>query len=309
MGGSVGKSKNSASNQSQNSSENNSRDSSQFSQNIAGIQQPYLDAMYSRAADLNNYQQPGNLAMADRIGSYMNTTADQAQQANANQMAGGAYQNMGLQDTFNNSIQNSLNNPSESAKMYAGIMGGQGNNYADAMKQSYLNDATMARDNMMSNLDSRAAGVGASGSSRQGVATALGNRDISANLQNVMAKTGYDTFDKDLQQKMNIAGMADANTMNRQNLLSSMIGQQQGVMNEGVNNAGTIQNLGMGQFAAQQLPWQGFQNLQGINGAPTVLNSGSSQGMQFGRSQGTGSGSSSGKGSSMSGGVGGGKGK
>jgi hypothetical protein len=158
------------------------------------------------------------------------------------------------------------------------MMGGQGNTYADAMKAGYAADANRATANMLSNLDARAAASGMSGGSRHGTATSQGMYDINSNLQKSLADVGYNTFDKDLQNKLNIAQQADQGTLARQQLMSNMLGQQQGVSTGALGMGQNMQNLGMGAFAPGMMPWQNISNYANALGSPTVLSSGSSSG-------------------------------
>jgi hypothetical protein len=147
------------------------------------------------------------------------------------------------------SLNQSMNNPSAMSEINAMTMGGEGNNYADAMKESYISDANRAQEQMLGNTDARAAASGMSGGSRHGMMQGLGMEGINDQLQKNLAQTGYDTFDKDLNRKLEIAGQADANTFGRQQMMSGMLGQQQNTMNQGIQGGQNMQNLNMGQFA------------------------------------------------------------
>jgi hypothetical protein len=206
------------------------------------------------------------------------------------QLQGGAYSNLGIGNQLMSSLNQSLNSPTNTQSIYAQMMGGKGNNYADAMKASFIGDANRTRDNMMRTLDARATGSGMSGGSRQGVATALSNYDINSNLQHNLADVGYNTFDKDLQNKLAIAQQADQGTLSRQQMLAGMLGNQNGAITNALNSGSSVQDLGQGPLAES---WGNVQGLANIIGHPTVLSSGTS------------SGSSKGKGNSMSLGLGG----
>jgi len=282
MGGSFGK------------SENSSNNNSNFNQSIPQFQQDALKGLYGNAANLfGNFNKQTQGLMSGATGQMQNVY-NQASPAWQQQLQGGAYKDLNAQQVFD-SINNSSNQPSNMQSINNMIMGGAGNNYADAMKGQYVNDANRAQQNMLSNLDARAAASGMSGGSRHGVATALGERDINQNLQRNLAETGYNTFDKDLERKLSIAGAADQNTLARQQMMTNMLGGKQQAMQSGINSGQGMQNLGMGQFAPSMVPWQGMQNYAATIGGPTVLSSGA------------GTGSSHGKGKSTSGGIGGGK--
>ena len=268
MSGSMGLSK----------SESDSQNQNQFQQNVWSGQAPYLESMYGQAGDLYGATNPNMQAGVPSAASGMQGVADSANPAWQNQLQGGAYRDMGLQNTFMDSMNNSLNNPSAMQDINAMIMGGSGNNYADAMRDQYTQDAQRAMDLQNSTLDQRAALSGQSGSSRHGVAQALGNENITDNLQTQLANTGYNTFDKDLDRKLQIANQADQGTLARQGMMGNMIGEQQGAMQSGLGMAPDMQGLSMAPFAAYQAPWTGMQNYSNAIGGPTVLGSGSGSG-------------------------------
>ena len=249
---------------------------SNFNQTIPQFQQDALKQLYAQA---QNQFGVTNAATNDQIpgaNNFINQVNQGAMGGFQNDLKGGVYQDMGNQKALRDSLQQSMNNPSATSQIYGQMMGGNGNNYADAMKASYITDANRTQQNMLANLDARAAASGMSGGSRHGTATAQGMNDINSNLQRNMATTGYETFDKDLQNKLNVAQQADAGTLARQQMLSGMIGQQQGVQT-GAQQAGqNMQNLGMGSFAPSMIPWQNLSNYSNVIGSPNVLSSGNS---------------------------------
>ena len=251
---------------------------SYFNQTIPKWQSDALKKMYGAAA--STFGNTGSAINAQTPGaqSYIDQTNSAAMPEWQSQLKGGVYQGMDNANALSNSLQQSLNSPTNTQSIYSQMMGGNGNNYADAMKAGYTADANRATDSMLSNLDSRAAASGMSGGSRHGVATSQGMYDINSNLQKNLAQTGYDTFDKDLQQKLNIAQQADSGTLARQQMMSGMLGQQQGVQTGALNSGGQMQNLGMGSFAPTMMPWQNMSNYANSIGSPTVLNSGNSSG-------------------------------
>lgn len=246
-----------------------------FGQNIYAPQGGALQQYYNRlgsAYDTSNEQVPG-------VQNAVNKISGQAQNTWGNQLSGGAYRGMQLPQMLTSSLKQSESSPSNTSKIYADVMGGQGNNYADAMKASYLGDANRATSNMLSNLDARAAASGMSGGSRHGIATSQGLYDINSNLQKNLAETGYNTFDKDLQNKLAIAQQADQGTLARQNLMSQLLGQQQQATVGALDNTGQMQNSAMNAFS---LPWANVNSYQRAIGNPTVLSSGSTYGQNTG---------------------------
>ena len=283
MSGSLGKSE----------SESDSQSTNQFRQNVWPVQSNALAGLYNQAGNLFGQTNTGMQGQIPGATDYISGIADQAQPAWQDQMAGGAYRDMGLQGSLMGSLNQSLNNPSAMSEINAMVMGGECNNYAVAMKNQYMQDARRAKNQMLSNMDARAVASGQSGSSRHGVAQAEGMRGINENLQSNLARTGFDTFDKDLDRKLQIAGMADQGTLARQQMMSGMLGSQNQAQQYGLGQSGQMQNLGMGQFAPQMMPWQAMGNYADVIGGPTILGSG----------EGSMSGSSDAKGFSMAGGM------
>lgn len=272
---------------------NKSNDQSSFNQDVWGTQGDALKNLYSQVGNLFDSTSGW---MKNRMGSasdYMDNIAQGAQPAWKQQMQGGAFANPDLMNQLMRSITASNNQPSATSEINAMVMGGEGNNYADAMKQSYMEDANKAQEMMLANTDARAAASGMSGGSRHGIMQAQGMDDINTNLQQNLARTGYGSFDRDLDRKLQIAGQADQGTLARQQMMQQMLGSQQQAMSEGLAGSQGMQNLGMGQFSPYMAPWQVAGAYSNAIGAPTVLGSGSSNASSKG---GDASGSMGGKG-------------
>jgi hypothetical protein len=263
-----------------------------FSQNIPGFQKDALTKLYGQAEDLfknfNSQVQRQMPGATKRGQQYLN----KAMPAFLQQLNGGAYAGLNGNQIAANLMRGG---PSATQQLQASIMGGQGNNYADAMKGQYMQDAQRASDQMMSNLDARISDTGMSGGARHGVAQAMGMRDINSNLQRNLAETGFNTFDKDLDRKLGIAQQADTNTLQRQNMLTDMLGQKNNTIANAINNTGNMAQGAQSLFSNFMAPWAGLQNYTSTIGSPTVLSSGG------------GAGRASSKGKSGSGGIGGGK--
>ena len=279
----------------------NNAANSQFGQNV--FQAPALNQLYNQAGGLYNQTQNQAQSLVPGAINYQNQVAQGAQGANQGNMQGGAYAPFNFGQQLSNSLQQSQNTPSASQQIYQGIMGGQGNSYLPAMRGQLEQNAARVNDLNSARNSAQAAASGMSGGSRQGVLDALNRSETNRNLQGTEAQLGYDTFNQDLQNKMNIANQADTNNFGRQQLMSGLLGQQQGTINQGIGNAGNIQGLGMGQFNAANAPWQGMQAYQGALGAPTILNQGSSSSVGKGTSSGYGLGQSSGSSKSGGGGI------
>jgi len=259
-----------------NESSGSSSSNSNFSQDIPAFQQAALKKLYGQAENIFKDVNAKTSAQTPGINQYVANVSQAALPAFQANVQGGVYKDLGFGNQLSNSLQQSLNNPSATSQIYANIMGGQGNNYADALKASFIGDANRAQDNMLANLDARAAASGMSGGSRHGLATSQGLYDINSNLQKNLADVGYQTFDQDWQNKLGIAQQADQGTLARQQMLSDLLGQQQGTVTGALDQGATLQNLGMGQFAPTMIPWQNMSNYSNVIGSPTVLSKGNS---------------------------------
>jgi hypothetical protein len=272
---------------------------SDFLQNVfnSGALQNLYNAAQSAYGNANaqtQQQLPG--AMQNN-----NIAAQQAMGANNQNLQGGVYGNLGIGNSLMQSLNSTLNNPSNSQKLYQQITGGEGNSYLPALKASMEKDQNNINNMNQAQIDAQAAAAGQSGGARQGVAqalnTQLGNQALARN-ENQM---GYDTFNQDLQNKLGIAGMADQNTLARQQLMSGMLGQQQGTINQGIGNTSNIQGYNMGGMNAANAGMNPLQQYIAAIGGPAILNSGSSRNNTNSSANSLGFGQSSG--SSKSGGV------
>lgn len=265
-------------------SENQAQNQSDFGQNVWGPSGSALQNMFGQVGGMFQpvaVNAPGQMAFGQGFGKGVMNEQLPAWQ---NQMQGGAYSDMGLSQNLMDSLNRSQMQPSSMQEVNQMIMGGSGNTYADAMKDQYVSDATRAQENMLGNLDARAAASGMSGGARHGVGVGRGMEDINRNLQRNMAQTGFETFDKDLDRKLAIAQQADQGTLARQGMMADMLGQQQGAMSGGLNYGGNLLNQAMQQ---QMMPWTIGGAYANILGAPTVLGSGTSSGSSSGKGFGT----------------------
>jgi len=261
---------------------------SSFDTRIFEQQIPYLTQMYREANNLYTDSAGQMQDMAPGMADSIQQNVDQSNPYWQNQMAGGSYQDMNLQNQLMGSLNQSLNNPTATQEINNMIMGGEGNNYADAMKNQYVDDANRATDNMLQNMDARASASGMSGGSRHGTAIARGMDDINRNLQSNLAETGYNTFDQDLNRKLQIAQQADQGTLARQGMMQDMLGDMQNTQNLGLNNT-TQQNTNeMDAMAPYMAPWQAMGQYAGAIGSPQVLGSGESYGSSDSKSGGGG---------------------
>jgi hypothetical protein len=239
-----------------------------FSQRLPKIQRSALNDLYSQGKQLYSGQ--------DTSGSqaYSNNVANMGLPTYQNMLNGGAYEGLDA-NGIAQQLQQSLNTPSNASEIYASVMGGKGNNYADAMKSTYMADANEAQKLMLGNLDARAAASSMGGGDRHGIAQGLGFEGINKNLQANLAKTGYDTFNQDLMNKLGIAQQADSNTLARQQMLTGMVGDKNATMQNALGFGGQMQNMGMNSL---NIPWQLLQNYTNTIGSPIVMSQGNGSG-------------------------------
>jgi len=268
MGGSAGKSE--------------SDSNSGFQQNVwnPGAQ----ENMQSGFQDSWNQNQQGMQNLVPGASDQNQGIFDASNPAWQNQLEGGAYAGMDLQGDYNRALQGGGNEQF----MNESIMGGAGNDYVDAMKGQMQQDSDDILERSLAMTDARAAGNQLGGSSRHGLVQADQIQNSNRNLMDAKTNLGYNTFDKDMDRKMDIARNADEFDMGRLNMAGSMLNNKQGVMGGAIDQGSQMQNLGMGGMAPYMAP--GDMNAQHASnmGNPTIL--------------GQGYGDSSAKGSSLSGG-------
>lgn len=255
-----------------------SKSKSSFQDRVWGGQSGALQDLYGNAQDLFNQTNTGMQGLQPGATQNMQDTYNQVNPAYQEQLQGGAYRDMGLQNQLMGSLNQSMNQPSAMSQINAMTMGGEGNNYADAMRDQYIQDANRAQDRMMANTDARAAASMMSGGSRHGIAQGLGMESINDSLQSSLAKTGYDTFEADLQRKLDIAQQADQGNLARQQMMSGMIGRQNQAQQGAIQGGQNMQNINMGQYAPQMMPWDAIGEYGNVIGRPTILGSGKQSG-------------------------------
>ena len=262
------------------------RDVSRMGQGVMGEQRDALGQMYNKMGAEQGRYMGQNPTLDTASIQHSNAVRDQAIPQWQRQMEGGAYANLGMGDRLQQSLDQSMNNPSQTAQMNARIMGGGGyNDYAQAMKGEILQDANSINQQNMMNNDARAAASGMSGGSRHGLAQSMDARNVNNAAQNAMTNIGYQTFDKNLDRNMDIANMADANNLARQQMMAGMVDKRNNTMSQGIDNSQQLQNLGLTQYAPQLIGYQGMQDYAKALGAPTVLTEGGQDNSGFSRGQ------------------------
>lgn len=286
-------SSNGAMNMFSNNSQNTSSGSNNFGQNVFDPQGTALGGAYGQAGNLYGTTSGQTQGQIPGAIDYSNQQAQGAGAANLNNMQGGAYGGLNIGKELMGSLNQSQNSPSNTQAIYSQMMGG-GNSYLQPLQESMLQNEANAQNLNSGQNAAQAAASGMSGGSRQGVQDALMKSMGNQNLTEQMNKMGYNTYDKALQDRLGIAQQADANTLGRQQMMSGMLGQQQGTSDRAVANTGNVQGLGQGGINAINSAWGGLNNYRNSLGDPTVLNSGSSQRESQGTSNGWGMGNSSG---------------
>lgn len=151
---------------------------------------------------------------------------------------------------------------------------GPGGSLANMMDM-YRGQATTAGQDMLSNVDARAAAAGIGGGSAHGNAMGRGFEGINSNLQSQMAQTGYDAYNRDLDRNLGISRDTDlmnqertlsnqgntlaANQGNQQAALAASQGNQNAALQASLANQGSYQDILMANQAANLQAGQGNQ--------------------------------------------------
>lgn len=267
-----------------------SSSSSSMNQNVWGPQADAMGNMYTQAGNLYGSMMPyANLGMGmmPQMQNWMANAYNLGNRGAENLISGGSYgDTSGTRDSLYASLNNSLSAPSNVGRMYQDIVGGAGNTYIDplvkSMRGGYADE--LARQQASAGMDAAAAGQG--GSSRHAMQNAmLGAQSAKdqANMENQLRAGAYDT---DLNWKMDIARMADANQGAAQDRAMNLLAGRDANVNAGMGFAPTMQNLSMGYMApwmqAMQGGWMNMNNYNNMFGDPTVLTDAQSKGTSKG---------------------------
>lgn len=290
---------------------------SQSGQNIYGGQQPYLDALYSRANDLySNYGMPDqqvagiNPMLASGLGQQFGFATGAGQDIYTAQLmqslgnlggygtAAATADRMASGNVYNAPTARGIDMRTAAQASYNPYLEGQ----IDAASRDVVRNLG---ENQLTGNAAMAAGTGNSGSSRRAVMDAIAQRgaadrvaDIGATLRGNAYNTGLGIAAQQglaNQQAMVSTNALNANLMGQGAQLGYNLGQagQQGLSQAyqtGVNNAGLATDTGnyLRQYQQQVLdtafknqmnPYQGLQMYQSFIGAPTVLSSANSLGL------------------------------
>ena len=257
--------------------------SSDFATYIDGRQAPYLQQMWDRGLNLFDNMNYGPMQnQFSQVGDRMAGDMSMVYPGLQNQLGGG-FSNPALE----RSLASSMADPSQMGRMYESILGGPGNTYADPLKQNLMQNTW---DNLerggIKQSDTSFANLGRAGSDRNAVENALLKRDAIQDANQAMTAIDYDTFDKDLNWKMNIARQADLGRGQAQDRAMDLLGMQNQSQMGGLNYMPGLQGLQMGTMSpymsAYNMPMDMMSMLGGWIGAPVMAGHGSGNASSFG---------------------------
>ena len=255
-------------------SDSDSGSNSSFNEFLSPDQLPYLQDMWSNLGSMFQmfapFMQQSAGAGTDMMGDTLNTIDPYWN----DMLGGGVYEGMDLQSDYDAAFQNLLNPSTYQRDLYTDIMGGEGNDYVDALggMMREISDESLGRS--LATLDQRAGLM--SGSS--GWENAMGDiiSDSDRDLNAALYGLGYETFDQDLQNKLDIAGMADTNWLNAatnaMNTAAGSLAAEQGVNTGALDFGGDLWNAGLTQMMLPMQLMSMFSNM--FN--PITLGEGSS---------------------------------
>ena len=166
---------------------------STFGQNVAN--QDALNQLYNNAGSLYSSMSPQYQTQAGTVADQQGQAANTANYANNSNMHGGVYGNLGIGNSLMQSLNGSLNAPSASQSLYSQIMAGNGGgDVANSLNNTLAAQNNTANQTVLANDNAQAAGSGMSGSSRQGVADALGQQFNNQNLAQNQAQNSYNAY-------------------------------------------------------------------------------------------------------------------
>ena len=252
------------------------KEQSTSSQDVWAPQGEALQNLYNNAADWQTNNQ-GNLdTLSQQSQNYAQGALESVAPAWLQQLQGGASGGYDVAGGLNNMIGQNNN---VNAQQYNAAMGnantvgpvtqshaydlynqnvGPGGSLAN-MEGMYRRQANSARGDMLGSMDARAAASGMGGGSAHGNAIGRGMEGINTNLQNQMATTGYDAYNKDLDRQLGIGAQADQYNQQRamgdQNALNQFASNNQQALNQSMQNnqqADLAAQQGNQQFATNQ---------------------------------------------------------
>jgi hypothetical protein len=228
-----------------------SSSTTKFSEGFEENQLPYLQDLWGSGMDLYGMGMGYNPLMFSG-GANLMGSMDQMYPAWGNLMTGGSYAGLDVTNDYNTAFSNLMNPSSYTQDIYADIMGGEGNSYAEALESELRSNQQETLGQSLAMLDQRAGLMSGSSTWENAMADIIS--DSNAELDTTLAGIGYDTFDKDLKQKLDIAKMADANWMTgatrAMDAAEGSLGGVNATMGGGLTFGSDMFNAGMQQYMA-----------------------------------------------------------
>jgi hypothetical protein len=265
-------------------SKSSSDSSSQYSEDVWSGQASAFEDMYRQMGNLwgNTQGGFGGLNSSGQwAGNFNQNAAQSATGGYEDLLGGGSY---GNSDEILSRLYGSMdsqNGGTNTSKMYNDIIGGEGNSYIDPMVDAMRMNSqeNLDRNLGMGELDAMSSGQ--SGSSRHAMADSMLKRRALQDMNSNEAALRAGSYDKDLDWKMKIAGLADEGVGDQQDRLMAMMAGSDANVGAGINYGQNMQNLGMGAMApgmqAMMAPWMMMNMYNQGMGDPTVLGQGSSK--------------------------------
>ncbi len=254
-------------------SKNKSKQSGSFNQRVAGFQVPYLNQLFSQAGNLFGQTLGGMQGLQGGVSNQLGNIFGSMQNPWQGQLQGGAYQNVDANRIISG-LERSMQSPSQMGRLNESIMGGTGNTFLGGMEDILRRQSQDRLNTGLRSLDQRAAAAGMGGSSPYRNLQQQTVSDAQQGLADRMGRLGYETFDKDLGLKMDIARQADAANLERQRMLTGMLGDKQAAMQGGLNFGQNMAGQAMGQYSPFMMPWQTMGMYANAIGNPLVLGRG-----------------------------------
>ena len=270
-----------------------SSNSSSFNQNVMPQQIPALTGLWGSAADLYGHQ-AGNFGNYQQMSSYL--TPWMFQQAQAAQPAYGQQLGGGIQDpNLTRQFNQFMDNPSATQSIYADVLGGASQSYADPLVNQLRQDMQINMNRgPMRDMNTGFNKLGRAGSDRNVLQRALTDAENNRNFGVLSAGIRNDSQAKDMAMRMKIAEQADANKLGGLQLGFDSLNQRNANQQGAFGLGSAVQNMGMGMFApmmqGQGAMWNPMMNYGNIIGGPQVLSSGTSSGKSSGWNFGAGAG-------------------
>ena len=263
-----------------------SSDSSSLSkQSVWSPQGDVLQDLYGQAPEMLQGVQDQMPGIQEGMDQWTQGVQDQAMPAWQQQMQGGNLGGFDITGALAGSLGGAMGQQTQQQQAVNGMNAFQregGDNYSQAYKQNFVNDARTAMDTSMQALDARAAVQGMGGGSAYGNAMARGMGDINSNLQSNLANIGYQDYnnrqDMGFADHTNLAnlqaqagGAADQNLLQQQGMLGGLAQQQGQNQQTALAQSGAMNQLGQGQYQNAMMPVNAYSQMMQSIGAPTVL--------------------------------------